>query len=101
MRWLLGLMLAVLVPAGHSSPAAIAEIPFEFREGFLWLKVQTDRATAPLNFILDSGASVSVIDLPTSCRLKIKPGSPVNVQAVQASANGSWPACLNATSSGV
>lgn len=78
-----------------------SEIPFEFRDGLIWLKVRAEGAREPLNFLLDSGAGVSVIDLGTAERLGLKLASRVSVRGVQTETSGYWPQRLNASMSDV
>lgn len=47
------------------------KIPFKYRDGLIWVKVELAGKKEPLNFLLDSGASVSVIDLGTAQTSKI------------------------------
>jgi hypothetical protein len=58
------------------------EIPFRYRDGLLWLKVEVAGKTKALNFLLDSGAGISVLDLQTAHTLGIKIGDPQTVQGV-------------------
>lgn len=78
-----------------------AEIPFEYRDGLIWLKVRAEGAPEPLNFLLDSGASVSVIDLGTAQRLGLKLAGRVSVRGVQTETAGHWPQRLKASVSEV
>ncbi len=77
------------------------EFPFRLSEGFIWVKVQAAQSAEPLNFLLDSGAEVSVINLQTAKRLGLKPGRAVGVCGVGASTEGLWPEHLAATAGGV
>jgi hypothetical protein len=52
------LMLPLSAQAGRPG-----ELPFRYEDGLIWLKVDCAGNEEPLNFLLDSGASVSVIDL--------------------------------------
>ena len=102
MRRLFGwLLVLALVGAAQSSRASVAHIPFEFRDGLLWLKVTTEKSPEPLTFLLDSGATVSVIDVRTAERLEIERGNRVKVQGVHAAAAGYWPARLDASANGI
>ncbi|HEY2573116.1 MAG TPA: retropepsin-like aspartic protease [Verrucomicrobiaceae bacterium] len=47
-------------------------MPFDYRDGLIWVKVKTDAGNVPLNFLLDSGAGTSVLNLPTAHKLGIK-----------------------------
>jgi predicted aspartyl protease len=64
----------------------IAEIPFQYRDGFLWLKVSAACQSEPLNFLLDSGAASSVLNVEAAQRLHLKLGSRQSVQGVQSQA---------------
>ena len=61
--------IPVFRPLGQAQPAAPAEIPFEFRDGLIWVAVRVPQQSEPLNFLLDSGAAVSVLATvpPASC----------------------------------
>lgn len=48
----------------------------------IWLKVAVAGKSEPLNFLLDSGAGASVLDLTTARRLGIKLGASQSVQGV-------------------
>ncbi len=76
--------------------AANAEVPFQFRDGFIWINVSVGGAERPLHFLLDSGAQVSVIDSATSQHLGLKRGRPVAVAGVGTTTRGYWPQTLNA-----
>src|SRR5205823_1057610 len=58
----------------QSAPAPLAEFPFEFREGLLWIEVSVPQSKAPLSFLMDTGAGVSVINLSTAKRIGLKLG---------------------------
>ncbi len=74
------LILALLVCA--SRLIAATPIPFQFRDGMVWLKVAVAGTSEPLNFLLDSGAGASVLDLATARRLGVKFGARQNIQGV-------------------
>lgn len=78
-----GSMLLLL--SGTSQAAQV--IPFEYRDGLIWVKVRTESSAAPLNFLLDSGAGESVLSLETAHRLGVRLGSPVKVQCVGTTAS--------------
>src|SRR5436190_8267653 len=100
MRCLFGVML-VLLGGEQIFAAPPTEIPFNLRDGLLWLEVTSDKSAEPLTFLLDSGATVSVIDSRTAERLKIERGNRVDVRGVHASVSGYWPARFDATLGGV
>jgi len=61
---------------------AATPIPFQFRDGMVWLKVEVAGKSEPLNFLLDSGAGASVLDLSAAWRLGVKLGKLQTVQGV-------------------
>ena len=61
---------------------AATPIPFQFRDGMIWLKVAVAGKSEPLNFLLDSGAGASVLDLAAAKRLGLKLGASQNVQGI-------------------
>jgi len=82
--------------------SVLAEVPFQFRDGLIWLQVTAPKSGKPLQFLLDSGAGVSVLNLRTAKRLRLKLGNPVAVEGVEAQSQGFWPQSLpGATVGGV
>jgi len=84
------LIFAAALARGQAAPVSLAEFPFEFREGFLWIKVNVPQSKEPLNFLVDTGAGVSVINLSTAKRIGLKFGRKVMVHSVQAMLTGYW-----------
>ncbi|HYT59515.1 MAG TPA: aspartyl protease family protein [Haliangiales bacterium] len=82
----------------QAAPEPVVEIPFQFREGLIQVRVKVPQSAEPLNFLLDTGASVSVIDLHTAQRLGLKPGKKVHVLGVHSATDGYWPTRLTARS---
>jgi len=74
----------------------IAEFPFQFREGLLWVEVKVPQSKTPLNFLVDTGSGVSVINLSTARRIGLKLGQKVPVQGVQTVLTGYWQQHLGA-----
>jgi hypothetical protein len=62
---------------------AATEIPFRYQNGMIWVKVKFAQREQPLNFLLDSGAGESVLDLQTARQLRLKLGWPESVQGVE------------------
>ena len=81
---------------GEPDPRAIREIPIQFRDGHLWAKVNIAHRSEPLDFLVDSGASVSVVNLGTANRLGLELGGKVKVSGIRATVNGYWPVALPA-----
>lgn len=85
-----GLVFALLVQfflQGVTRSEVSREIPFEYQDGLIWLKVQALPRKEPLNFILDSGASASVIDLAQARALGLTIGKPETLQGVNGQAS--------------
>jgi Aspartyl protease len=85
----------------QAAPATPAEFPFQFREGLLWVEVTTPQSAKPLNFLLDTGAEVSVINLNTAKRLGLTLGPKVSVRGVQTTTTGYWPQRVGASAGNV
>lgn len=92
MRWLLCVILAVQVAIarGETTPSVSTEFPFEYREGLLWIKVNISQSEKPLNFLVDTGAGVSAINLNTAKRIGLKLGQQVTVRGVNTKMTGYW-----------
>jgi hypothetical protein len=89
------LLLAALVQA-QADDSSLDEFSFEYRGGLIWVRVSARQSAEPLNYLLDSGAGVSVINLRTAKRLGVKLGQRVNVRGVGSSVGGFWPQRLEA-----
>lgn len=59
---------------------AATPVPFQYRDGMIWLKVTVAGRSEPLNFLVDSGAGVSILDLTTARRIGLKLDQPETVQ---------------------
>jgi hypothetical protein len=99
MKWV-GL-LALLLQGVSAWSAPLSEFPFKLRSGLIWLQVDGPRGSKPLQFILDSGAEASVIDLQTARRLNLALGQPVTVRGINATTLGYWTDSLSARLGGV
>ncbi|MHA3773081.1 retropepsin-like aspartic protease [Verrucomicrobiota bacterium sgz303538] len=82
------------------SQAAI-EIPFELRDGVIWMKVAVPGKGATLDFVLDSGASDSVLDLQVARQLGVRFGAPQSVLGVHTQSVAYRVSDFNATAGGV
>jgi hypothetical protein len=60
-------------------------IPFQFQDGLVWVQVKLAGTKAPLNYLLDSGSSVTAIDLRTAQACRIHLGDPQSVEGVSGS----------------
>jgi Aspartyl protease len=74
----------------QAAPIILAEFPFQYREGLLWIEVKIPKSEKPLNFLVDTGAGVSVINLNTAKRIGLKLGQQVNVHGVETMLTGYW-----------
>jgi aspartyl protease len=85
MRFLLCTLLALLLPLSAKSEAR-REIHFRYHGGLIWLKVDVPGKSQPLNFLLDSGAGISAVDLQTARGLGVHLGNRQIVQGVNGQA---------------
>lgn len=76
------LMLLSLVMGVYSQVRAATLIPFQFRDGLVWVEVSVPGYPDRLNFLLDSGASISVLHSATAQRLGVRLGASESVQGV-------------------
>lgn len=76
-------------------PSKVRELSVQFQEGLLWLNVNVPLSKRPLRFLLDSGASVSVVNLATARQLGLKLGPKVSVIGVGTTLSGHWPVRLS------
>jgi hypothetical protein len=79
----------------------VTGFPFETREGLLWVQVCVPETPRKLEFLLDSGAEASVIDLHTAKEIGLALGAPVPVRGVHASTQGHWCGAISARASGL
>ena len=93
-------LLCLQTPAAQT-PTCAAEFPFQFREGMIWLEVRSPKSGEPLNFLLDSGAGLGVINLSTAKRLGLHLAKPIQVQGVGSATTGYFPQRLTASIAGI
>ncbi len=79
-----------------ASLSPVAVIPFEYHQGLLWIQIKAEQADRPLQFLFDTGASVSVINCDTAKVLRLTGGRTIHVNGVNATAVGQWPVKLSA-----
>jgi len=84
------LFFAAALAGVQAASVSLAEFPFEFREGLLWIEVKVPQSEKPLNFLMDTGAGVSVINLNTAKRIGLNLGREVMVHGVQTMLTGYW-----------
>ena len=72
------------------------EIPFRLQDDLIWIEVSADGANEKLRFLLDTGASVSVLNAETCRKLKLRRGPKVNVAGVSSEVTGFYPSHLRA-----
>jgi hypothetical protein len=75
MRFFLCTLLAALLLPLSARSEVLEEIHFQYRDGLIWLKVNIAGKSKPLNFLLDSGAGISAIDLRTARTLGVLLGN--------------------------
>jgi aspartyl protease len=101
MRFLVcALLSSFLLPISVRSEVS-GEIPFQYRDGLIWLKVEVARQGERLNFLLDSGAGASVIDLQIARSLGVKVGNRQTVEGVNGQAVAYRVSDFRAVTSGI
>ena len=95
------LAFAVRLLQAETADSSASELPIQFRDGLLWAEVSVPQSKEPLHFLVDSGASASVVNLSTARRLGLKLGPKVSVTAVATTLTGHWPVKLSAQASGL
>lgn len=90
------LMLAARLLLTEAIASTACELPIHFREGLIWLEVNVRQSQEALHFLVDSGASASVVNLSTAKRLGLPLGPKVKVTAVATKLTGYWPTKLSA-----
>src|SRR6516164_8584985 len=68
-------LLAILLLQISGRSEAQREIHSQYRDGLVWLKVNVVGKSEPLNFLLDSGAGISAIDLQKARSLGVPLGN--------------------------
>jgi hypothetical protein len=76
------LVLAVIALSVSGQVCAATSVPIAYCDGMVWLKLEVPGRQAPLNFLLDSGAGSSVVDLATARQLGLELGPAQTVQGV-------------------
>jgi aspartyl protease len=101
MRLFVLALFGVLLPQVSAQAKVPSEISFQYRDGLIWLKVHVAGKSKPLNFLLDSGAGISGIDLQTSRSLGVQLRNRQNVQGVNGQGFGYRVNDLQAVSGGI
>jgi len=94
-------LFAILLLPLSAQSKVLGEIPFEFHDGLIWLKVGVTGKSEPLNFLLDSGAGVSAVDLKKAHTLRLKLGERRTVQGASGQSFGYLVNDLQAACSGI
>ena len=63
--FVLAVVAGLLLPTSVRSEVPV-RIPFQYRDGLVWVKIELADNRGRLNLLLDSGASMSAIDLQTA-----------------------------------
>ena len=82
--------LCVFCQPGAACALSIQCFPIQLHDGLIWLHVDAG-GSRQLNFLLDSGADVSVVNLATARELNLPLGRRVVVRGVHEKTFGYWP----------
>ncbi len=77
--------------ANLTAPAIAQTVPLQFQDGLLWVEVQAHNSSQPLHFLIDSGASITVLHRETADRLGLKLGPQATVTGVGTTTTGFGP----------
>jgi gag-polyprotein putative aspartyl protease len=94
-------LLFALLPCLSAVADEPVTIPFRFADGFIRVEVQLASVSKPLSMLLDSGASVSVLNLATARRLQLQTGRSIAVQGVASDSHAYGISPMATTISGV
>ncbi|HVM60235.1 MAG TPA: retropepsin-like aspartic protease [Verrucomicrobiae bacterium] len=84
-----------------ASPGSATTIPFEFRNGLLWVSVSAGGAGEPLEFLIDTGAASSAVDRGTARRIGWPLREAVSVRGVDTEQEANWTAAEKISVDGV
>jgi hypothetical protein len=98
---LCSLLCSIRLAQGQGGGVSGGEFPFEFREGLLWVKVQVPESQSSLNFLLDSGAEASVVNMEVAKELGLALSQRVEVLGVGVSMDAFWTGTRSAKANGV
>jgi Aspartyl protease len=90
-----------LLPCLFASANEPVEIPFRYTDGFIRVEVRLASSSKPLSMLLDSGASVSVLNLSVARRLHLAIGKPLGIRGVASNSSAYCIDPVPATISGV
>lgn len=88
---ILGFWIGVACLAARGADSNSCTVPLRFQEGLLWVEVQADATQRPLHFLIDSGASISVLNRGTASTLGLKLGPKATVAGVGTTSIGYGP----------
>ena len=101
MRFLSFFAVVSLLASLWAPAETVREIPFQHCDGFLWVKVCAAGQREPLNFLLDSGASLSVLNSQTARSLNLKLGTRQSVYGVSSQTLAHWISGFKAEVAGI
>jgi aspartyl protease len=88
MRFLVFALVVQLSMQGAARSEISSEIPFDYRDGLIWIKVRLAGEARSLNFLLDSGSSVTAVDLETAQTHGVHLGDQRQIEGVSGHAFG-------------
>jgi hypothetical protein len=77
------LLFLAMAAFARGAEAPAQEIPFQLHDGFILIRARLRQSAEPMNFLLDSGAGASVLDLRSAKRLRVPLGAPMEVRGVE------------------
>src|SRR5438105_2475590 len=84
-------LLAAVFPQAYAGPLPLSqEFPFRFSDGLIRVEARVSSSDEPLNFLLDSGASFSVLNMARAEKLVSQRGKESSVQGLGGIVPGFW-----------
>lgn len=92
---------AILMTAVAARAETPVEIPFRYEHNLLWIKVDVAGRAEPLDFLFDTGAGATVLNVETAEKLGLGFGSSETVREVDSQSAAKWVKSFNAKVSGL
>jgi hypothetical protein len=89
LRWLTFSVFA-LVSACAANAGEAVEIPIRYSHNLVWIQVKASGRAEPLNFLFDSGAGATVLNIATARELGLQLGAAETVRGVNGPGGAQW-----------
>lgn len=90
LKFLAILPAALLVSVMLLHAEAADDLPFRYEHHLIWIKVNVAGHGEPLDFLFDTGAGTTVLNIDTAEKLGLKPGNTEVVRGVDSRSTAKW-----------